>query len=79
MQMFICFIYYSFCLSICFDSLRPSQQFFSHVGLNQYWAEDKVFESSTQNNAPGESRTRKPSISSQALYRWAIALPTFQT
>ena len=31
------------CLFVCFDSLRPSQQFFSHVGtglpgLNQYLA-----------------------------------------
>ena len=33
-------------LLVCFDSLRPSPQFFSHVGmalpgLNQYSAEDK--------------------------------------
>ena len=33
---------------VCFDSLHPSQQFFSHVGsglprLNQYLTVDKVF------------------------------------
>ena len=43
-----------------FDSLRPSQQFFSHVGmglpgLNQYEGEDKVSCSRTQRSASGET------------------------
>ena len=42
-----------------FDSLRPSQQFFSHFGtdlpgLNQYLALDKVFCSRTQRSASNE-------------------------
>ena len=42
---------------VCFDSLRPSQQFFSHVsmslpGLNQYLAEDNVSNLRTQCSAP---------------------------
>ena len=62
-----------FCLFLCVDSLRSSQQFFSHFGtglpgLNQYKAEDKVSCPRRQHSALGEARNRNPSISSQALY-----------
>ena len=30
-----------------------------------------------QGSDAGEARTRGPSVSSQALYHWATALPTF--
>ena len=48
------------CILFCFDSLRPSQQFFSYVwtglqGLNQYETEDKVSLSRTQHSASGEA------------------------
>ena len=50
-----------------FDSLHPSQQFFSHAGtglpgLNQYLAQDKVFCSRTQRSASGEAGTRNSSF-----------------
>ena len=56
------------CVSLqSFDSLHPSQQFFSHVGmglhdLNQYQAEDKVSCSRTQRSASGDAQTHNPSI-----------------
>ena len=58
---------------VCFESLCPSQHFFSHVGiglrgLNQYQADDKVYCSMIQRSASGEAQTRNPSIPSQALY-----------
>ena len=64
---------------VCFNSSRPSQQFFSYVGnslpvLNQYLAEDKVSCSITQSNASSEPRTHKPSILSKALHHCAKAL-----
>ena len=31
-----------------------------------------------QRSDAGEARTRGPSVSSQALYHWATALPSFQ-
>ena len=60
-------------LFVCFDSLHPSQQFFSHVGndllsswvrLSQYQAADKVSCSRAQHSdSPGvESRTSNPLI-----------------
>ena len=64
---------------VCFNTLCPSQQFFSHVGtglpgLNHYKAEDKVSCSRTQCSASGEARTCNPSIWSQALYHWVTVL-----
>ena len=63
-------------LFICFDSLHPSQQFFSHVGtslpgLNQYEAVDKVSCSRTQpSDSTGcEARTNNPLIPSLTLYQ----------
>ena len=58
------YIYYHR-LIVCFDSLRPSQHFFSHVGkglpgLNQYEAVDKVSCSRTQCSASGEAQTNIP-------------------
>ena len=54
--------------------------FFSYVGtglpgFNQYLAGINVSCSRTQRSDAGESRTRGPSVSSQALYHWATALP----
>ena len=53
---------------VCFDSLRPSQQFLSHVGtglpeLDQYLAEDKLSYSRTQRRASGVALTRNHLIS----------------
>ena len=47
-------------LFVCFDSLHPSQQIFSHAGtglleLNQYLAEDNVSCPKTQPSASGEA------------------------
>ena len=57
----------------CFDSLCPSQYFFSHVGmglprLNQYLRGINVFCSRTQHSAAIEAQICIPSILSQALY-----------
>ena len=63
--MCLCFVW--------FESLRPSQQFFSYVwtglpGLNRYSARINVSYSRTQCSIAGETRTGNPSVSSQALY-----------
>ena len=50
------FIYHDF---VWYDSLHPSQQFFSYVGSNQYHAEDKVSCSRTQPSAHSEAQTPK--------------------
>ena len=57
-------------------SLRPNQQFFSHVGmglpgLNQYKEADKVSCSRTQHSdsAGGETQTSNPSIPTLRLYQ----------
>ena len=68
-------------LFVWFDSLHPSQQSFSYVrmdipGLNQFWARRiNVSCSRTQHSDASEALTRGPSVSSQALYHWATALP----
>ena len=54
-------IYPSLAWFCLFDSLRPSQQSFSYVGA--------------QRCDTSEVRTRCPSVSSQALYHLASALP----
>ena len=66
--MCLCFVW--------FESLRPSQQFFSYVGtglpvLNQYSARINVSYSRIQCSSASETRTSNPSVSSQALYYWA--------
>ena len=53
-----------FVLFVCFDSLHPCQQFFSHVGkgfpgLNQYEAEDKCL---AQGHNPVPPLMLKPAI-----------------
>ena len=68
----VCFVW--------FDSLCPSQQFFSYVGtglpgLNQYQARINVSCSRTQHRDASEARTWGPSVSSQVLYNWATVLP----
>ena len=60
-------------LFVCFESLRPSQQFFSYdgmglSGLNQYKARNNVSCSRTQHSDTSKARTCKPSVSIQALY-----------
>ena len=55
-----------------FDSLRPSQQFFSYVGmglpgLKQYQARINVSYAGTQHSDAGEARTRSPLVLCQAL------------
>ena len=67
------------CLFVWFDSLLPSQQFFSYVGtglpgLNQYKASINVSCSRTQRSEDGEAKTHDTSVSSQALYQWATSL-----
>ena len=67
-------------MCVWFDSLRPSQQFFSYVGmglpgLNQYFARINVSRSRTQHSDAGEARNRGPSVLSQALCHWATVLP----
>ena len=64
-----------------FDSLCPSQQFFSYVrmdipGLNQYLTRINVSCSRIQHSNAGEAWTCFPSVSSQALYHWATMLPS---
>ena len=64
---------------VWFDSLRPSQQFFSYVRidfplLNQYWARINGSCSRTQHSGAGEAWTRNPSVLSQAFYHWATVL-----
>ena len=44
-------------------------------GLNQYQARINVSCSRTQRSDAGEALTLSPSVSSQALYDWATALP----
>ena len=65
-------------LFVCFDTLRSSQQFFSHVWmisdplvLNQYVAADKVSCSKTQrsDSAGGESGTSQPLIANLKRYQ----------
>ena len=67
-DMCLCFVW--------FESLCPSQQFFSYVGtglpgLNQYSARINVSYSRTQCSIADETQTGNPSVSSQALYHWA--------
>ena len=69
------------CLLIWF--FTSHQQSFSYVGtglpgLNQYKARINVSCSRTQRSDAGEARTCGPSVSSQALYHWATALPIGQ-
>ena len=47
-------------------------------GLSQYLARINVSCSRTQRSDAGEARTRGPSVSSQALYHWATALPILE-
>ena len=59
---------------------HPSQQLFSYImrglpGLNQYLARVKVSCSRTQCSDAGEVWIRDPSVTSEALYHWATALP----
>ena len=60
-------------LFIWFDSLRPSQQFFSYAGtglpgLNQYYARINVSFSRTQGSDAGEARNPQPfSLESSTL------------
>ena len=54
------------CLFVCFDSLCPIQQFFSHITMgfswfNQYKAEDKVSCSRIQCSVSGEAWIPNPS------------------
>ena len=70
------YMYNSF---VWFDSLCPSQQPFSYVGmglpgLNQYKARINVSCSWTQGSDASEARTHNPSVLCQALYHWATAL-----
>ena len=60
---------------VLFDSLGPSQQFFSYIvtglpGLNQYLARINVSCSRTQRSEASEAQTcnPSPSVSSQTLY-----------
>ena len=46
-------------------------------GLNQYLARINVSCSRTQGSDDGEARTRRPSVSSQALYHWATVLSSY--
>ena len=71
-----------FVLLFFFDSLRPSQHFFSYDGislhgLNQYKANFNVFCSRTHRSDASVAKTRNLSASSQSLYHWAIALKIF--
>ena len=66
-------------LCVWFDSLRSINKL-SYIGtgfpgLNQYWARINLSCLRTQGSDAGEARTRGPSVSSQALYHWATALP----
>ena len=62
------------CSFLWVEVLRPSEQFFSHVGTFS-WVEpvlsyeDDVSCSRAQHLAPGEIRTRNFAIKSPALYR----------
>ena len=69
--------YEIFCLTQFFTS--QSKQF-SYVGtglsgLNHYKVRINVSCSRTQDNDAGETRSRNPSVSCQALFQWATALP----
>ena len=74
-------ITFFFFFFVWFDSLRPSQQSFSYIGmslpgLNQYQARINMSCSRTQHSDAGEAQPRGPSVSSQALYHWTNALPS---
>ena len=62
-----------FCLFVWVEALRPSQQFFKHVGTFS-WVEpilsnsEKVSCSRTQHRAPSEIQTHELAITSPALY-----------
>ena len=65
--------------SVWFDSLHPSQQFFSYIRtglpvLNQYQTRINVSCSRTQCSDAGEAQTSNPSVLSQAPYHWATSL-----
>ena len=60
---------------VWFDPLRPGNNFSVMLclpGLNQYKAKINVPCSKTQHSEAGETQTRCPSVSIQALYHWAI-------
>ena len=57
---------------VWFDSLRPSKQTFGYVGMGP------VLFILARINVSCSIQTRGPSVSSQALYHWATALPTYK-
>ena len=66
------------CLFVWFDSLRPINNLSVKQGLG--WTSTKLGQmclaQGPQRSDAGEARTRAPSVSSQALYHLATALPT---
>ena len=70
-MVFCDFVHFRF---VWVEALRPSQQFFSHVGTFSLVEpvlsnEDEVSCSNTQNRSPGENRTHDLVINSPALYQ----------
>ena len=76
------------CFFVWFDSLRPSQQFFSYVvmgllGLNKYEARINVSCSRTQRSDASEAGTHNPlcpplpSDQDQLCFRWNYMLTTW--
>ena len=68
-------------LFIWFDSLRPINNLSVKQGwVFLGWTSTKLgymcLAQGPQRSDAGEARTRSPSVSSQALYHWATALPT---
>ena len=69
-----------FCLFFLFDSLHPINNLSVKQGrVFLGWTSTKLGEmclaQEPQHSDAGEARTRGPSVSSQALYHWATALP----
>ena len=68
------------CLFVWFDSLRPIHTLSVNQGrVFLGWTSTKLgsmcLAQGPQRSDTGEARTRGPSMSSQALYHWATALP----
>ena len=70
------------CLFVWFDSLRPINNLSVKrgrvfLGWTSTKLRQKCLAQGPQRNDAGEARTRGPSVSSEGLYHWATALPSY--
>ena len=74
----ICFVsFFCFCLIWFFTSTKQSFSYAGRffLGLTSTKLGEMCLAQGPQRSDAGEARTRYPSVSSQALYHWATALP----